>query len=122
MLAALARHPGAVSSAGIAASGIGIALDPKRAAQALAITPTSSRGVAEIRAGIGGTFAALGLWALLRGTPDAYTAVGVTWLGAAAVRTLAIRVDEPQKDVTYWGYLAAELTLGVAGLMARGRG
>ena len=61
-----------------ALSGIGIALQPKQAAGALDLSTSSARGVAETRIGLGGTYAALGLWALARGSTDAYTAVGMT--------------------------------------------
>src|SRR5205085_2489719 len=84
MAASVARRPGAISSAALALSGIGIALQPKQTAAALDLSTSSARGVAETRIGLGGTFAALGLWALARGSADAYTAVGMTWLGAAA--------------------------------------
>jgi len=69
---------------------------------------------------MGGTFAALGTWALARGTRDAYTAVGVTWLGAAGVRLLALKVDDPRTDVTYWAFLVGEIACGVAGILAAG--
>jgi hypothetical protein len=120
-LTALARQPGVTASAAIAASGVAIALMPERTSAVLGVQTTSARGRAEVRAGLGGTFAALGLWALARGTSDAYTAVGVTWLGAAAVRALTLRVDEPETDATFWTYLGLELTLGVAGLLAGSR-
>jgi hypothetical protein len=58
---------------------------------------------------------------MLRGTSDSYTASGVTWLGAAALRLAALRQDEPETDLTYWAFLAAELTLGVAGVLASGQ-
>jgi hypothetical protein len=105
----------------MAASGVAIALVPERVGAALQIAPTSPRGIAETRIGIGGTFAALGLWALARGTSDAYTAVGMTWLGAAVVRLVTLRVDEPETDPSFWAFLAGEVTLGLAGVAARGR-
>ena len=113
--------PGAIASAALAASGIGIALQPDRAGPALSLTASSARGVAETRAGLGGTFAALGIWALVRRSSDAYTAVGVTWLGAAAVRTLSLVVDQPETDPTFWAYLAAEVVFGLGGVMSAGR-
>ena len=70
------------------------------------------RGVAETRAGLGGTYAALSAWALLSRRPAAHTAVGVMWLGAAAARIGALLVDDPQPNGTYWAYLAAELGFG----------
>ena len=84
------------------------------------ISPTSRRGIAETRVGLGGTFAGLGLWALARRNSDAYTAVGVTWLGAAAVRALTLNVDEPETDWTFWAFFALEVGLGLAGLADRG--
>jgi hypothetical protein len=112
---------GGIASVALAASGIGIALQPQRAVEVLGLRAVSPRGIAETRAGLGGTFAALGLWALATGSADAYTAVGVTWLGAAASRTLSLGVDKPETDATYWAYLIAELTFGVGGLLARSR-
>ena len=78
----------------------------------------SSAALAETRAGLGGTFLALGLWATGRGSPDAFTAVGMTWLGAGAFRTSSLVIDDPETDWTYWAYLAAELTLGLSALAA----
>jgi hypothetical protein len=118
---ALLRRPGSTSSAALAASGVAIALQPRRTGAALHVPASSARGVAETRVGLGGTFAALGLWALLRGSRDAYTAVGVTWLGAAALRTLSLPVDEPETDWTYWAYLTGEVGLGLAGVLAGAR-
>src|SRR3954467_5484005 len=112
------RRAGVASSAALAMSGLAITLDPRGASVALQLTPDSDRGVAEPRAGLGGTFVALGGWALFRGSPDSYTAVGVTWLGAAAVRLAAIHVDRPRTDVTYWTYLVAEIGFGIAGIAA----
>jgi hypothetical protein len=111
---------GTWSSASLMASGLAIAVMPRRVEPVLDVHATSARGVAETRAGLGGTFAALGGWALLRRTSDSYTAVGVTWLGAAALRLIALRQDNPKTDTTYWAFFAAELTLGAAGVLASG--
>jgi hypothetical protein len=122
VLTMVVRKPGFTSALGLSASGVGIALDPQRAGALMRMPPQSARGVTEMRAGVGGTFAALGTWALLRGTSEAYTAVGVTWLGAAAVRAVSMQVDQPEKDATFWAFLGLETTLGVAGLLAGDRG
>jgi hypothetical protein len=103
---------GRLSSAALMASGIAGVVSPGQVATALHLTPSSSRGVAETRAGLGGTYAALGGWALLSRSPVAQRAAGVTWLGAAAVRLAALKVDRPRADWTYWAYLAAEVGLG----------
>jgi hypothetical protein len=121
-LTTVIRRPGFSSALALAASGVGIALDPARAGAVMRMPPASARGITEMRAGVGGTFAALGAWALLRGTTDAYTAVGVTWLGAAAVRAVSMQIDEPEKDASFYAFLGAETVLGIAGLLARGRG
>jgi hypothetical protein len=115
------RRPGTLSAFALAASGVAIAMDPKRSAAAMHLQATSQRGVAETRIGVGGTFAGLGLWALARRSSDAYTAVGMTWLGAAVVRGLSLQVDEPETDWTFWAFFAGEVGLGLAGLAARGR-
>lgn len=120
LLTTLLRRPGFTAAMVLGASGIGIALDPKRAGNVMRLPPMSARGVTELRAGVGGTFAALGGWALRRGSSDAYTAVGVTWLGAAAVRALSLAVDDPETDWTFWAFFAGEATFGLAGLLARG--
>jgi hypothetical protein len=116
----IVRRPGFTSALALSASGVGIALDPKNAGRVMRLPPSSARGTTEMRAGVGGTFAALGAWAMLRGTTDAYTAVGVTWLGAAAVRAVSMKVDQPEKDASFWAFLGVETVLGLAGLLGRG--
>ena len=112
---------GTLSAGALAASGLAIALMPEKTLGSLDLEPTSARGITETRAGLGGTFVGLGLWALARGTSDAYTAVGMTWLGAAAFRTYSLRADEPETKPSYWAYLTGEVVLGTAGVLARAR-
>jgi hypothetical protein len=109
---------GRMSSAALMLSGISAVITPGRVADALELTAASDRGVAETRAGLGGTYAALGGWALVSRNPSAQTAVGVTWLGAAAVRLASLALDRPRTDWTFWGYLAAEIGFGSAALAA----
>ncbi|MCW2572786.1 MAG: hypothetical protein JWO88_2844 [Frankiales bacterium] len=97
-------------------SGIAGVVMPEKVGAALHVPASDARGVAETRAGLGGTYAALGLWALVSRSPLARRAVGVTWLGAAAARLLALRLDEPETDATYWAYLAGEVALGLGAL------
>lgn len=114
---------GRVSSAALMLSGVAGVVTPARVADALDVSALSARGVAEVRAGLGGTYAALGGWALASSQPAAEAAVGVTWLGAAAVRIGALVADRPRTDWTYWAYLGAEVGLGTAALLsARSRG
>jgi len=91
---------------------------PRRVGSTLEVPAVSARGVAETRAGLGGTYAALGGWALVSRDPAAQAAVGVTWLGAAGVRLVSLVLDRPRTDVAFWAYLAVELGLGTAALAA----
>src|SRR5437868_873598 len=104
---------GRVSSAALMLSGLAGVVIPRSVAEALELPATSARGLAETRAGLGGTYAALGGWALVSRDPTAQAAVGVTWLGAAGARLASLMVDRPRTDLTYWAYLAAEITFGV---------
>ncbi len=113
---------GRVSSAALMLSGVAGVMTPEKVAASLHLPATSARGLAETRAGLGGTYAALGAWALLSGDRTAQRAVGVTWLGAAGARIGALVVDRPRTDWTYWAYLATELTLGAAALGLAGSG
>ena len=103
---------GRLSSAALLASGIAGVVIPDRVMPALDLTATSARGRAEARAGLGGTYAALGLLGVLSANPMARRAVGFTWPGAAAARLLALRLDEPDTDWTYWSFLAIEVGFG----------
>ena len=92
---------GRLSGAASMLSGVSGALAPDRVASALELSALSDRGITETRAGLGGTYAALGGWALLSRDPAAHAAVGVTWLGAAAVRVASLVVDRPRTDWTF---------------------
>ena len=98
------------------ASGVAGILMPRAVAAALDLTPASGRGVTETRAGLGGTYAALGAWALASREPAADLAVGVTWLGAAATRIGSRKVDRPRTDASYWAYLGLEVGCGALSL------
>jgi hypothetical protein len=108
---------GRFSSAALMLSGVAGVLTPRRVASALDLPAVSSRGVAETRAGLGGTYAALGGWALLSRDPTAQAAVGVTWLGAAAARLASLALDRPRTDWAFWGYLLVEVGFGTAALV-----
>ena len=110
---------GRLSSAALFLSGMAGIVSPGPFLNALDMSATSPRGVAETRVGLGGTYAGLGAYALLSRKPVAYRAVGATWFGAGLVRLGALRNDRPNTDWTYWAYLAGELGLGAAGLLAR---
>lgn len=108
---------GHLSSAALFASGVAGVIIPEKVTAALDLPPTSQRGLTEARAGLGGTYAALGAFALLSGSSGAQRAVGATWLGAGVVRLAGLALDKPRTDAAYWAYLAAELGLGTAALL-----
>ena len=112
---------GQVSSLGLLLSGVAGVLIPERVGTALELSATSPRAIAETRAGLGATYAALGGWAVLSNESAADVAVGVTWLGAAVVRLASLRVDKPRTTWTYWAFLAAELGFGTAALASAKR-
>jgi len=107
---------GRISSAALMLSGVAGVVIPEQVGAALDLPATSRRGVAETRAALGGTYAALGGWALVSRAPGARVAVGVTWLGAGVARLGSLVLDRPEADWTFWAYLAAEIGLGVAAI------
>jgi hypothetical protein len=107
---------GRLSSAALMLSGVAGVVMPESVGLALELPAATGRGTAETRAGLGGTYAALGGWALLSGDPAAQRAVGVTWLGAAAARLGSLRLDRPRTDWTFWAYLSAEIGFGATAL------
>jgi hypothetical protein len=103
------------------ASGLAGVVMPRRVSATLELPAVTARGVAETRAGLGGTYAALGGWALVSRDPAAQAAVGVVWLGAAAARMGSLALDRPRTDGAFWAYLAAEVSLGAAALLSARR-
>jgi hypothetical protein len=97
-------------------SGVAAVVNPQGVAEALHLASADARGVTETRAGLGGTYAALGGWALVSSEPAADVAVGMTWLGAAAVRVAALRVDRPAVTASYWVFLGLEVGCGMTSL------
>jgi hypothetical protein len=109
-----------VSCTAMFLSGAAAVASPVPVAMALRLIPQNARGRAEVRAGLGGTYAALGGWALLVNSASARRAVGVTWLGAAVARLASLHLDEPETDAAFWAYLAAEIGLGAGALLTAG--
>jgi hypothetical protein len=109
------------SSAALMASGLAGVVMPARVATALELSAATTRGLAETRAGLGGTYAALGGWALVSCDPTAQAAVGVVWLGAAGARIGSLVFDKPRTDSAFWAYLATEISLGAAALASARR-
>jgi hypothetical protein len=109
---------GRVSSAALMLSGLAGVVMPERVGATLELVPSSARGVTEMRAGLGGTYTALGAWGLFSREPAADVAVGVTWLGAGGVRLASLLADRPRANAAFWTYLVLELGLGVTSLMS----
>ena len=105
---------GYLASAVLAASGVAGVLIPERVGRVLHTDLSAPRARAEMR-GAYACFAALGIDAIIAGSPAVFFAVGILWLGAAAVRLFALAVDRPHADWTYWVFLGLELALGVMG-------
>ncbi|MEL6449939.1 MAG: DUF4345 family protein [Pseudomonadota bacterium] len=69
---------------------------PRYTASALDLAPTTSTmGLSEMRASVGGLFVAAGLGALWLDHPLAYGMIGFAFLGAATGRVLSIAFDKP---------------------------
>jgi hypothetical protein len=109
-------NAGRLSSAALMLSGVAAVVNPRGVADALHLTASDARGVTETRAGLGGTYAALGGWALVSREPAADVAVGMTWLGAAVVRVATRKIDRPPVTASYWAYLGLEVGCGTASL------
>ena len=108
MKALLRRLP----AAALFASGLAGVVIPDRFLDNIELDARGPRGLAEARAGLGGTYAGLGAVCLLAGTRSADAAVAATWLGAGVVRAGAWQQQRFRAHWTYWAYLAGEVTLG----------
>src|SRR5436190_3709556 len=109
---------GRLSSAALMLSGVAAIVNPQGVAAALLLTADDARGTTETRAGLGGSYAALGGWVLVSRAPAADAAVGMTWLGAASVRVATRKIDQPPADASFWVYLGLEIACGTASLVS----
>ena len=85
-------------------------LAPRFTAAALDLAPTSSTmGLSEMRASVGGLFVVAGAAALWIATPLAYAMVGFCFAGAALGRGLSLLLDSPplRKTLLFGGIEAA---------------
>jgi hypothetical protein len=99
-------------AAALLASGVAGVLIPHDFLDNIELDARSPRGIAEARAGLGGTYAGLGAVGVLAGTRSADAAIAATWLGAGVVRAGAWQRERFEAHWTYWAYLAGEFTLG----------
>jgi hypothetical protein len=79
---------------------------PRFTAAALDLAPTTSTmGLSEMRASVGGLFVVSGLAALWIDAPLAYSMIGFCYLGAALGRAISLLLDHPpvQKTLVFGG-------------------
>ena len=86
-------------------------LAPRYTAAALDLAPTTSTmGLSEMRASVGGLFVVAGLAALWLDTPLAYAMLGFAFTGAALGRALSLLLDNPPRGrVLIFGGIEAAL-------------
>ena len=85
-------------------------LAPRYTAGALDLAPTSSTmGLSEMRASVGGLFVVAGAAAIWLNAPLAYAMIGFAFAGAATGRVLSLIFDKPpvQKVLVFGGIEAA---------------
>jgi hypothetical protein len=87
---------------------------PERVAKAVGFSLHGRRGRAEFRIGFGGFFLGLAGYALYVRNDAVFLAMGAMWLGAAAIRVLAMFLDRPEFNVSYLGVFLFELAMGAA--------
>ena len=84
---------GALLTAGFGLFGF---VAPRYTASALDLeTTTSTMGLSEMRASVGGLFVVAGLAALWLHTPQAYAMIGFAFAGAALGRAISLVLDKP---------------------------
>ena len=76
------------------------------------LSAPGARGLAEIRAILGGAFIGLGVAPLILGGPDAYRMLGITYLVIAAARVVGIVVDRSTESSNLIS-LVVEVVFGV---------
>ncbi|MGA9434183.1 MAG: DUF4345 family protein [Roseobacter sp.] len=88
-------------------------LAPRYTASALDLEPTSTTmGLSEMRASVGGLFVVAGLAALWLGEPLGYAMIGFAFAGAALGRVLSLVFDKPPVGkVLVFGGIEAALAL-----------
>jgi hypothetical protein len=110
---------GYISAAVLAVSGASGILIPHQIGPVLDTVLTPGRSKAEFRVAYG-AIGSFGAWALVVGNAEVFKAVGVFWLGAAAVRLLALALDRPRIDWTYRAFLVLEVAAGLAAILGSG--
>lgn len=94
--------------------GLWSAWRPEPMAKAVGFSLHGRRGRAEFRVAFGGLFVGLAGYALYLQNHQVFAAMGAMWLGAAAVRILALGLDRPPFNVSYLAVFLFELAMGAA--------
>lgn len=77
----------------------------------IGLTAPGARGLAEIRAVLGGAFIGLGAAPLLLNTPAAFQMLGITYLAIGAARAVSILIDR-STERSNLASLAVEIVFG----------
>ena len=86
---------------------------PRYTAAALDLAPTTSTmGLSEMRASVGGLFVVAGLAAIWLSEPVAYAMIGFAFVGAAIGRLVSLVLDDPPRTkVIVFGGIEAALAI-----------
>ena len=101
-----------IAAVGTIATGLFALIRPNAIRGFTGLDPVGGRGLTEIRAVMGGVFIALGVVPLVFGEPLAYQILGITYLSIAAIRTVAMFVDQSVVQSNLIS-LAVEIVAGV---------
>jgi hypothetical protein len=75
-------------------------------------TTSSTMGLSEMRASVGGLFVALGIAALILGNPVIYFTIGIAFVGAAMGRIVSLIFDAPPvRKVLIFGGIEAAMAI-----------
>jgi len=107
---------GYIAGAILTASGLSGVLIPQQIAPVIETALSKGRATAEFRVAYG-AMGGVGVWSLIAADAEVFKAVGALWFAAAAVRLVALAVDRPRSNATYWAFLALEVGLGLAAFL-----
>ena len=100
---------------GTIATGLISLVAPRSIKDFTGLEATSSRGITEIRAVMGGLFIGLGLAPFLLAAPAVYQALGIMYLTIAGVRTTSMFLD---KSVVQSNIISLIVEIGVGIILA----
>ncbi len=83
-----------IAAVGTIVTGLVSLIAPRSVTGFTGLSPNGGRGIAEIRAVLGGFFVALGVVPLVFNDPGMYLMLGITYLVVAAVRTVSMFLDK----------------------------